>query len=154
MTWKTLAAATVAVALFLPVQAEALETNELLALVAMPLAVAAVSEITDVPTSDLIHVVTLMNDANVPPAQFVEVVRYAPVALVVEQPVRTPFVEFVRTRYQQGIVGLPLVMEIEREITFYGIPDVELDVIASPTFVVGNPDFIPDRKSTRLNSSH
>jgi hypothetical protein len=150
MTWKTLAAATVAVALFLPVQANALDTNELLALVAMPLAVAAVSEITDVPASDLMDVVTLMNDANVPPVQFVEVVRYAPVALVVEQPVRTPFVEFVRTRYQQGIVGLPLVTEIEREITFYGVPDVELDVVASPTFVLDNPDFIPVGVRTRI----
>ena len=150
MTWKTLAAATLVAALFLPVQANALETNELLALVAMPLAVAAVSEVTDVPASDLIDVITLLNDANVPPVQFVEVVRYAPVALVVEEPVRTPFVEFVRTRYRQGIVGIPLVTEIEREIIFYGVPDVELDVIASPTIVVDNPDFIPVQVRTRI----
>jgi hypothetical protein len=140
MTWKTLAAATLAVTLFLPVQAEALETNELLALVAMPLAVAAVSEVTDVPASDLIDVVTLLNDANVPPVQFVETVRYVPLALVVEEPVRTPFVEFVRTRYQAGVVGIPLVTEIEREIRFYGIPDVELDVIAQPTYLVDRDD--------------
>jgi hypothetical protein len=155
MNWKTLAAATLAVTLFLPVQAEALETNELLALVAMPLAVAAVSEVTDVPASDLIDVVTLLNDANVPPVQFVETVRYVPLALVVEEPVRTPFVEFVRTRYQAGVVGIPLVTEIEREIRFYGIPDVELDVVAEPLYLVNRDDdfvatFIPAPVRTRI----
>ena len=155
MTWKTLAVATLAATLFLPVQAEALETNELLALVAMPLAVAAVSEVTDVPASDLIDVVTLLNDANVPPVQFVETVRYVPLALVVEEPVRTPFVEFVRTRYQAGVVGIPLVTEIEREIRFYGIPDVELDVIAEPVYLVNRDDdfvttFIPAPVRTQV----
>lgn len=149
MNWKPIAGALVIAALFLPVRAEALETNELLALVAMPLAVAAVSEVTDVPMSDLMDVVTLLNDANVPPVQFVEVVRYAPVALVVEQPTRTPFVEFVRTRYQGGVVGVPLVTEIEREIRFYGVPDVELDVVA-PRVITRNEDFIPAPVRTQL----
>jgi hypothetical protein len=151
MTLKTVAAAVVSAALFLPVKAEALETNELLALVAMPLAVAAVSEVTDVPMSDLMDVVTLLNDANVPPVQFVEVVRYAPVALVVEEePTRTPFVEFVRTRFDAGVVGVPLVTEIEREIRFYGVPDAELDVIAPSLVIADNDDFIPAPVRTRL----
>src|SRR5215212_7134211 len=77
---KRLAVASLLVTL-LPLRAAALETEDLLALVAMPLAVAAVSELTDVPENQLIDVVTLLNDAQVPPAQFVEVVRYAPVAL-------------------------------------------------------------------------
>lgn len=150
MTWKPIAGAIVIAALFLPVKAEALDTNELLALVAMPLAVAAVSEVTDVPMSDLIDVVTLLNDANVPPVQFVEVVRYAPVALVVEVPTRTPFVEFVRTRYQAGILGTPLVTEIEREIRFYGVPDIELDIVRPALLVERDVDFIPAPVRTRV----
>ena len=149
MNWRPIAGALVIAALFLPAKAEALETNELLALVAMPLAVAAVSEVTDVPMSDLLDVVTLLNDANVPPVQFVEVVRYAPVALVVEEPARTPFVDFVRTRYDAGVLGVPLVTEIEREIRFYGVPDVELDVVA-PRVIDTNADFIPAPVRTRI----
>lgn len=142
MTWKPLAVVLVSATLLVPTKAEALDTNGLLALVAMPLAVAAVSEVTDVPMADLMDVVTLLNDANVPPVQFVEVVRYAPVALVVEEPARTPFVQFVRTRYQAGVIGVPLVTEIEREIRFYGIPDIELDVVA-PRIIDRDVDFIP-----------
>ncbi len=149
MTWKPIAGAIVIAALFLPVRAEALTTNELLALVAMPLAVAAVSEVTDVPMADLMDVVTLLNDANVPPVQFVEVVRYAPVALVIDEPARTPFVQFVRTRYQAGVIGVPLVTEIEREIRFYGIPDIELDVVA-PRLIERDVDFIPIPVRTRI----
>src|SRR5687767_7788573 len=94
---KILAAALFAAAL-IPTQAQALDNEELLALVAMPLAVAAVSEVTDVPMNDLIDIVSLMNDALVPPAQFIEVVRYAPVALVVDtQEPRFP--AFVRLQF-------------------------------------------------------
>jgi hypothetical protein len=149
MNWRTLAGAVLIAALFVPAKAEALETNELLALVAMPLAVAAVSEVTDVPMSDLLDVVTLLNDANVPPVQFVEVVRYAPVALVVEEPTRTPFVDFIRTRYDAGVLGVPLVTEIEREIRFYGVPDIELDVVA-PRLIDRDADFIPLPVRTRI----
>lgn len=149
MNWRPIAGAVVIAALFLPSKAQALETNELLALVAMPLAVAAVSEVTDVPMSELMDVVTLLNDANVPPVQFVEVVRYAPVALVVEEPTRTPFPEFIRTRYDAGVIGVPLVTEIEREIRFYGIPDIELDVVA-PRLIDRDDDFIPAPVRTRI----
>jgi len=166
MSSKTLAAVALAATLLLPTSAEALQADELLGLVAMPLAVAAVSEVTDMPMSELIDVVTLLNDAAVPPAQFVEVVRYAPVALVVEPvagdqlpvagavasvPVRTPFVQFVRTQYEQGVVGIPLVTAIEREIREYGVSDVELDVIAAPSYELVDDDaFIPAPVRTRL----
>lgn len=155
MTWRPLAASLAFLVLFVPVTSEALETNELLALVAMPLAVAAVSEVTDVPMQDLMSVVSLLNDADVPPAQFVEVVRYAPIALVVEEPERVPFVQFVRTRYDAGVIGLPLVTEIEREIRFYGIPDVELDIVAPSIaereyFVVDRTEFLPLPVRTQL----
>lgn len=144
---KTLAAALLAAAL-IPAKAQALENEELLALVAMPLAVAAVSEVTDMPMSDLIDVVTLMNDAVVPPAQFIEVVRYAPAALVVETE-QPRFVEFVRVQYDSGLRGPALVNSIEDRLQFYGVPSIDLDVIA-PRVVDIDDDFIPQVVRTRI----
>lgn len=144
---KRLAVAGLLAAL-LPLQAAALETQDLLALVAMPLAVAAVSEMTDVPTSELVDVVTLLNDAAVPPVQFVEVVRYVPVALVVEND-QPDFVEFVRLREAEGLRGVQLVTSIEEHIRLLGVPDVELDVVA-PRVVVFDDNFIPAIVRTRV----
>jgi hypothetical protein len=144
---KRLAVASLA-ALLLPLQAAALDNDDLLALVAMPLAVAAVSEMTDVPANDLIDVVTLLNDAQVPPAQFVEVVRYVPVALVTEND-EPDFVEFVRTQERQGIRGTQLVTVIEERYRTLGLPDVELDVVA-PRVVTVDGDFVPMVVRTRV----
>ncbi|HEX2121500.1 MAG TPA: hypothetical protein VHL59_07650 [Thermoanaerobaculia bacterium] len=135
-------------AALLPLQAAALETEDLLALVAMPLAVAAVSEMTDVPTSELVDVVTLLNDAAVPPAQFVEVVRYVPVALVVEND-EPDFVEFVRLRQAEGLRGTQLVTSIEERIHLLGVPDADLDVTA-PRVIVFDDNFIPAAVRTRV----
>jgi hypothetical protein len=144
---KRLAVAGLLAAL-LPLQAAALETEDLLALVAMPLAVAAVSEMTDVPMSELVDVVTLLNDAAVPPAQFVEVVRYVPVALVVEND-EPDFVEFVRLREAEGLRGTQLVTSIEERIHFLGAPDADLDVTA-PRIVAFDDNFIPAVVRTRV----
>ena len=144
---RILAAALLAAAL-IPGQAQALENEELLALVAMPLAVAAVSEMTDVPMNDLIDVVTLMNDAAVPPAQFVEVVRYAPVALVVEAE-QPRFAQYVRVQYDSGLRGPALVNSIEERFQVYGINGVDLDVTA-PRLVDVDDDFIPAIVHTRI----
>lgn len=128
---KRLAVASL-VALLLPLQAAALDNEDLLALVAMPLAVAAVSEMTDVPVNELVDVVTLLNDAAVPPAQFVELVRYSPVAFVAEDD-DPDFVEFVRIQTDQGLRGTQLVTVIERRYETF-LPGVDLDVTA-PRFV-------------------
>lgn len=121
---KKLAMVLLLVAALVPRPAAALETNELLALVAMPLAVAAVSEVADVPMNDLLSFVSLLNQADVPPTQFVEVIRYVPVALEDES-----FVEYVRTRQQSGLSGPTLVTIIEdRYRTVYGLNDVDFDV--------------------------
>ena len=147
--WKTLAVAVLTATLLAPTQAEALENEELLSLVAMPLAVAAVSEITDVPVNQLIDVVTLLNDAAVPPPQFIEVVRYVPVALVVEDD-QPDFVEFVRLREQEGLRGTALVTSIEERIRIYGVPEVELAVTRPRTIDVVEETFIPVPVRTRL----
>lgn len=114
--------------------ATALENEDLLAMVAMPLAVAAVSEVADVPMNELIDVVTLLNDAAVPPPQFVEVVRYVPVALVVEDD-QPDFVEFVRVREREGLFGLALVNAIEDQFRVYDLPDVDFDIVTAPRIV-------------------
>lgn len=136
---KRLAVASL-LAMLLPLRAAALETNELLALIAMPLAVAAVSEMTDVPESDLIDVVTLMNEAEVPPAQFVEVVRHVPVALVAETEPR--FVDFVRQRRTAGLRGTQLVTVIEDRFRVMGVP-ADLDVVAPRVVETETVEIIP-----------
>lgn len=154
--WKPIAAALLATMLLLPAQnASALENEDLLALVAMPLAVAAVSEITDVPMSDLIDVVTLMNDAAVPPVQFVEVVRYAPAAIVYETE-GPSFADWLRT--QSALSGLALVDAIERQMPVYGLRDVDFDRPAVQVIeVVGDRDvFFPPvvRERLAFRSTH
>jgi len=154
--WKPMAAALLAVMLLIPAQdAAALETDDLLALVAMPLAVAAVSEMTNVPMNDLIDVVTLMNDAAVPPAQFVEVVRYAPAAIVYENE-GPSFATWMRT--QSALSGLALVDAIERQMPVYGLRDVDFDRPATRVIdVVGNRDvFFPQivRERVRDHATH
>src|SRR5215213_1007169 len=91
-----------------PRQAKAFETDELLGLVAMPLAVAAASEVTGVPVGDLSHFVATLNRAQVPPTQIVQVVRYAPAALVVQNQQPT-FVQYIDTEVDRGVTGPQLV---------------------------------------------
>jgi hypothetical protein len=146
---KALLAAIIAAALLVPVNATALENEDLLALVAMPLAVAAVSEITDVPTSELIDVVTLLNDAAVPPPQFIEVVRYVPVALVVDDS-QPDFVNFVRVQTTEGLRGTELVTSIAEQFRVYGLPEVDLAVTRPRTIDVVEETFIPAPVRTRL----
>jgi hypothetical protein len=89
---------------------------------AMPLAVAAVSELAGVPANQLGDLAFMLNQAAVPPAQFVEVVSYAPQTLVVQQPVAQPaFVDFVRTQTQQGVRGPALVTAINQELPRYSV---------------------------------
>lgn len=134
---------------FFPRPAAALQTDELLSLVAMPLAVAAVSELTGVPSESLFDFVALLNEANVPPTQFVEVVRYVPVALVEETDDRN-IVQFVRTRTTEGVRGDQLAQVIFREFqTTYTLTDARIDVRA-PRVVFADSDFVPAVVRTRV----
>ena len=150
---KTLVLLTVVAALLLPAQpAAALEVdNDLLAMVAMPLAVAAVAEITDVPTNDLIDMVTLLNDADVSPVQFVETVRYVPVALVAENDMQPRFVEVVRQQEQAGVRGTALVTFIEERLHLMGVPaTVDLDVTAPRVIEIEDGRIVPAFVHTRI----
>ena len=114
----------VLVLLGLPIGADALETKELIALTAMPLVVAAAAELTDVPTSELMSVVSTLNNAAVPPTQFVEVVRYAPVAIVA--PAEPRFTTYVTTEYARGVVGEPLALSIAERYPAYGVEEIQI----------------------------
>src|ERR1043165_6016105 len=96
------------------------------AVAAMPLAVAAVSELTGIPQNQLADLALTLNQADVPPAQFVEVVSYAPQTLVVQQPVtiqpQPTFVDFVRTQTRHGVRGPALVTAIHQELPHYSGP--------------------------------
>src|SRR5689334_1392981 len=69
-----------------PLQAKALvpisDQTDLLSYVAMPIAVSSVCDVRGVQTNRVGDLVTYMDQANVPPADFVDVFRYVPVALV------------------------------------------------------------------------
>lgn len=145
------AAFAVLLLLLIPLPARALETDELLGLVAMPLAVAAASEVTGVPVGDLSHFVATLNRAQVPPTRVVQVVRYAPAALVVEDQ-QPAFIEYVDYQVDQGITGTQLVTVIEDRYQTYDLePDfVVLDEPAT-TYVVRD-DYIPEAVVTRVAS--
>jgi hypothetical protein len=141
-------ALTVVLMLVLPSSAYALETNELVAIAAMPLAVAAVADIADVPTSDLISVVSAMNRASVPPPQFIEVVRYVPVALV--DRTEPTFVQYVTTQVDNGLVGDALAVSLaDRIVTTYGVSEINV-VNPQTVYVVERREFIPTVVTTRL----
>lgn len=122
----------------IPMQAEALDTKELLGLVAMPLAVAAVADATGVPATELGQVVAALNQADVAPTQFVQVVRYVPVALVVEEE-RPRFVQFVQSEVSSGVTGTRLVEVIDTRLRTY---DVQPQFVAlqepATTYVVAD----------------
>ena len=116
----------------IPAHASAFNTNDLLSLVAMPLAVDAVSRVTGVPQDQLAQLVSTLNQANVPPQQFVQTVRYAPVAL--QQP---DFVPYVQTQQSQGINGIQLVNVIDQRLPQYGVTPVEV-VDVTPSYVLSD----------------
>jgi hypothetical protein len=121
-----------ALALMLANSAFALNTNDLLSLVAMPLAVAAVSNVTGVPQQDLTNVVSALNQGNVAPTQFVEVVRYTPVVLT-NQNTAPQFVDYVNTQVNQGVTGDALATLIADRLRGYGVQDI--NVVSPPQIV-------------------
>ncbi|HEY8184186.1 MAG TPA: hypothetical protein VII32_18230 [Thermoanaerobaculia bacterium] len=125
-------------ALALSTQAWALNTDDLLATIAMPLAVNAVSNVTGVSESRLADLVVALNQANVPPTQFVQVIRYTPVAL--DQP---QFVQYVQTQSSQGVTGDALVNAIVEQLrTQYNVtPTLEFN--GEPTTFVVSQSYIP-----------
>jgi hypothetical protein len=137
--WKSVAASALMAGLLFASTAKArtLDPLQALALVAMPLVVAEVAGLDDVPVAPLFELVSLMNAAAVPPVEFVEVVRYVPVALAVDARDPQPGLVYeVRTHYQQGVRGVQLVEVIERELREYGMPALVIDGRVPPDLLV------------------
>jgi len=128
-----------------------------LSLIAMPLAVAAVSDISGVPQDQLANFVATLNNANVPPTQVVEVLRYVPVALVYDTTQPQPvFVEYVQTQVQQGITGPALVPVIVERLRTYDIQPQIVTVTAPaqpvtpPRTIIVDHTYIPSVVVTRV----
>lgn len=121
-----------------------------LALIAMPLAVAAASQITGVPQDELANFVAALNQANVPPVQVVEVLRYVPVALAVDD--GQPFLTFVHEQTTRGIVGPALTPVIVEELRTYYPPDTQITVSAPAPqrTIIAEGDFVPQFVATRV----
>lgn len=149
---KRLATLVLLLALF-PMQAEGLDTTELLGLVAMPLAVAAVADATGVPATELGQVVAALNQADVAPTQFVQVVRYVPVPLVVEEE-RPRFVQFVQSEVSNGVTGTRLVEVIDTRLRTY---DVQPQFVAlrepATTYVVADDYVVTSALRPELGSN-
>ena len=127
--------------LVIPAQAWAFNVDELLDVIAMPLAVAAVSNVSGVQDSQLADLVSTLNQANVDPRQFVEVIRYVPVTLVDQN--GEPFVAYVREQTSQGVTGDALVNRMcDRLRSNYNVtPAMTLDT--EPTAFVLSDNYIP-----------
>jgi hypothetical protein len=100
---------------FVPVN----DQTDLLSYVAMPLAVSQVCDVRGVQTARVGDLVTYMDQANVAPADFVDVFRYVPVALVMRTDRHPDFVEWVHGQVGQGIVGPALVTAMEQQLGTY-----------------------------------
>jgi len=119
----------IAIAVFVlalaPMQAKAFTTqnaysnNDLLSYVAMPIAVSSVCDVRGVQTDRVGELVGYMNQAEVAPADFVDVFRYVPVALVMRTDRRPDFVEWVHGQVGQGVVGVTLVTSMEHQLGTY-----------------------------------
>lgn len=138
-------AAVLVLLIVLPGTTAALSTDDLLSVVAMPLAVAAVSEMAGVPTHDLMQVVSAMNRAAVPAPQFIEVIRYVPVALVEDTEPR--FVTYVTTEVDRGVRGQQLAVSMADRLDSYGVR--EIDVVNPPVRIVER-NYIPTTVITRV----
>jgi hypothetical protein len=105
-----------------PVKGKALssyDSSEVLSVVAMPLAVSAVCDVRGVQTDRVGELVTYMDQANVAPADFVDVFRYVPVALVLRTDNRPDFVEWVHGQVGRGVMGGALVTAMETQLRNY-----------------------------------
>ncbi len=92
----------------------------------MPLAVAAAADLPRVDDADLIDLITRLNDANVPPVEFVQIIRYIPVALIDQNP-RPRIVEYVTDETRRGVTGSALATSVAAELRDrYGVPRFDL----------------------------
>lgn len=125
------------------------EPPDLEGLIQMPLAVAEIAEIDGLPLDPLGDVLQTMNAAAVPPAEFIDVLRYVPVALV--EASDRDFVRFVSSRQQDGLRGVEFLNAVRTELRTYDIPDL---VVTAPRIVQVNDDYVPEAVVRRVARRH
>lgn len=137
---------------FLPIEAKAFNTydnSDVLSYVAMPLAVSAVCDVRGVQTDRVGELVGYMDQANVPPADFIDVFRYVPVALVLRTDNRPDFVEWVHGEVDRGVVGEALVTSMESRLRTYDnyVPAVSYrmrrHLVREPYTYAYEADYVP-----------
>ncbi len=130
---RKLALLTLFLTVLVPLKARAFNTTTLnpaddtLAYVAMPLAVSDVCAVRGVQTDQVASLTAYMDQAQVSPEGFIDVFRYAPVALVYGSGRRPDFVQWVGTQVSDGVAGDQLVTVMERQLQTYGG-----DVVSAP----------------------
>jgi hypothetical protein len=117
------------------------EVVEPLAMIDMPVAVANVCDL-GVPVERVSSLAVELNLGGVPAVQFVEVFRYAPAALVVDNGYEPDFVNYVHTQEVAGIYGLPLVQSIDRQLPLYGV-NAQLDLTSPGYYYSPNNYYTP-----------
>lgn len=133
------------VSMLIASSAFALDVKELLSLVAMPLAVAEASNLNGVQQNDLVDLASQLNQANVPPSEFVQIVRYVPVALI-NQNGQPQIVQYVTTETTRGITGPRLATSVADELRMrYDVPRFDL----TPSVVETT---VPEVVTTRVNN--
>jgi len=134
------------VSVLIATSAFALDVKELLSLVAMPLAVAEASNLHGVQQNDLIDLVSQLNQADVPPSEFVQIVRYVPVALIDQQNGQPQIVQYVTTETNRGVIGPRLATSVADELRMrYDVPRFDLTPAVVETTV-------PEVVTTRVNN--
>jgi len=140
----------IALIALIPVSAHALDTQQLLATIGMPLAVAAVADIAGVPQDQLATLVSAFNQADVPVVEQVQIIRYVPVALVTTRTETTSFVQFVQQQISQGVTGSALVPVVTQELQTY-YPSTSQIIVTAPaqtTFV--EAPYVPQTVITQV----
>ena len=125
-----------------------------LAAIGLPLAVAAVANLAGVPQDQLASLVATLNNANVPIAQEIQIVRYVPVALVDNGP---QFVQFVQQQTSRGVTGPALVPVVTQQLrTYYpASSQIEVSAPAQTTFTPEPPPVVVQRVTeVRLHPMH
>ncbi|MEA2164095.1 MAG: hypothetical protein QOK37_2222 [Thermoanaerobaculia bacterium] len=113
-------------------------------LIEMPLAVATVSDLRGVRANDLGHFCGTLNRGYLPPEQFIDTVRYAPVVFV-EQP---GFIPFLDVQIGNGVIGMQLFNAIHPRLPLYAAPSYAY----SPDYVLTD-QYIPRTVRARFEQA-
>ncbi|HEV8433437.1 MAG TPA: hypothetical protein VGR95_08490 [Thermoanaerobaculia bacterium] len=122
------------------------EFDEPLALIDMPVAVSDVYGL-GLPVQRVSSLAIELNIGGVPPVQFVELMRYAPAALVVDTGYAPDFVTYVHTQEVGGVYGLPLVQAIDQQFPVYGV-NAQLDLTSPGYYYSPNNYYVPNYAPT------